>query len=218
MSSQVSSSVRIYSGAAFVDMAGDPLSREVFTSSTFSTKSTLDVASCPADKGVIGPAREAVSTSGRFSEEEKEDEVAISCEDLQSTLTVEDSIRIAREYDLEVVMPYELERLHHPPDSYVIVSETYLKFGVRFPLHPFFVEVLEYFGLTVFQITPNGWAQMIGLFGLFAEHGMGSPIATEFAWFYSVKDNKNDEGFYYFANRTSKGLQAITKIKESLGP
>ena len=58
---------------------------------------------------------------------------------------------------------------------------------------------------------------MIGLFGLFAEHKIGPPIAAEFAWFYSVKGNKNDEGFYYFAKRSAKGLQAVTKIKESLG-
>ena len=59
---------------------------------------------------------------------------------------------------------------------------------------------------------------MIGLFGLFAEHGMSLPIAEEFAWFYSIKSNKNDEGFYYFAKRPTKGLQAIVKIKDNLGP
>ena len=59
---------------------------------------------------------------------------------------------------------------------------------------------------------------MIGLFGLFVECGMGLPTATEFAWFYSVKGNKNKEGFYYFANWPLKRLQAVTKIKESLGP
>ena len=96
--------------------------------------------------------------------------------------------------------------------------ETYLKFGVRFPLHAFFVKVLKYFGLTLLQITPNGWAHMIGLFGLFEEYGMGPPAAVEFVWFYSIKGDKNDEGFYYFTKRPVKGLQAITKIKESLGP
>ena len=89
---------------------------------------------------------------------------------------------------------------------------------MRFPLHPFFVKVLEYFGLTVFQITLNGWAQMIGLSGLFTECGMGPPTAEEFAWFYSVKSNKNDEGFYFFVKRPTKGLQAIVKIKDNLGP
>ena len=132
-------------------------------------------------------------------------------------LTTEDYVWIARQYGLEVVAPYELERRHTPPDGYVTLSEIHRKFRVQFPLHPFFVEVLEYYGLTVFQITPNGWAHMIELFGLFVEHRMGPPIAAEFAWFYSVKGNKNDEGFYYIAKRLVKGLQAIIKIKVSLG-
>ena len=59
---------------------------------------------------------------------------------------------------------------------------------------------------------------MIGLFGLFAEHGMGPPTAKEFARFHSVKSNKNDEGFCYFAKGPMKGLQAIVKIKDNLGP
>ena len=103
-------------------------------------------------------------------------------------------------------LPYKLERPQHPPDCFVVVSDTYLKLGVRFPLHTFFVKVLKYFRLIVFQITPNGWAHMIWLFGLLAEHGMGSPTAIEFTWFYSIKGNKNDEGFYYFAKRPLKGL------------
>ena len=59
---------------------------------------------------------------------------------------------------------------------------------------------------------------MIGLFGLFTEHGLGLPTIEKFAWFYSVKSNKNDEGFYYFTKRSTKGLQAIMKIKDNLGP
>ena len=115
-------------------------------------------------------------------------------------------------------MPYELERPHHLPNGYVILSETYLKFRVRFPLHPFFVDVLKYFGLTMFQVTPNRWAYMIGLFGLFVERRMGPPMTAKFAWFYSIKSNKNDDDFYYFAKRPSKGLKAVAKIKDSLGP
>ena len=115
-------------------------------------------------------------------------------------------------------MPCELERPHHTPEGYVTLSETYLKFKVRFPLHFFFVEVLKYFGLTMFQVTPNGWAYMIGRFGLFVERGMGPSLAAEFTWFYSVKGSKNDEGFYYFTKRPAKGLQAVTKIRETFVP
>ena len=47
---------------------------------------------------------------------------------------------------------------------------------------------------------------MIRLFGLFVKHRMGPPTTEEFAWFYSAKSNKNDEGFYYFAKKPAKGL------------
>ena len=58
---------------------------------------------------------------------------------------------------------------------------------------------------------------MIGLFGMFAQQGMGPPTIEESTWFYLVKSNKNDEGFYYFTKRSMKGLQAILRIKDNLG-
>ena len=86
---------------------------------------------------------------GRMNEEEGEEEVEVSCTDLRSMITGEDSVRIAARYGLEVLMPYELKRSHHPPEGYVTVSKSYLKFGVKFPLHLFFLEILRHFGLTV---------------------------------------------------------------------
>ena len=93
----------------------------------------------------------------------------------------EDYTWITREYGLEVVEPTDLERPHTSPDGYVTLSERYLQFRVRLLLNPFFIEVLKYFRLTVFQIMPNGWAYMIELFGMFAEHRMGPPTADEFS-------------------------------------
>ena len=141
MSSQGSSSVRIILRVAFTPMSGEPLSQEVSMPNISSTESVPEVTSRPVDRRAIEPALEAVSTSSCHGGEEEE-EVAVSCEDLQSSLTPEDCTRIARQYSLEVVAPYELQRLHTPPDSYVTLSELYFKFGVRFPLHLFFVEVL----------------------------------------------------------------------------
>ena len=100
--------------------------------------------------------------------------------------------------------------------GYVTISKAYLRFLVRSPLHHFFVEVLKHFGLTVCQVTPNGWAHMIGLFGLFVEHGMGPLTATEFTWFYSIKANKNDEWFYYFAKRPTKGYMPLPRSRQAL--
>ena len=134
MSSQGSSSAEIYSVATFAAMAGDPLSKEVSTPSILFTEFILEVSSRSVDEGVTGPTSELASTSGSVSEEE---EVAVSYADLQSMLSMEDSVRMVARYDLEVLMPYELEGPRHPPAGYVTLSETYLKFGVRFPLHLF---------------------------------------------------------------------------------
>ena len=79
------------------------------------------------------------------------------------------------------------------------------------------MEVVRYCGLIVFQVTPNRWAHMIGLFSLFVERKIGSLTLEEFSWFYTLKANKGNQGFYYFAKRAAKGLQVVTKIRESLG-
>ena len=65
---------------------------------------------------------------------------------------------------MEVMTPRELCKVHKPQKGYVTVSETFLKFGMRFLLHQFFRDILHFYGLTVFQATPNGWAHMIGLY------------------------------------------------------
>ena len=142
--------------------------------------------------------------SRRTDREAAELELEVSCGDLVSQITSEECKWIAQTYGLYVTEPVDLERAHTPPTGDVTLSEMYLRFGVRFPLNLFFITVLRYFGLTVFQITPNGWAHMIGLFDLFIEQGLGPPSVEEFAWFYLVKSNKGDDGFYYFSKRPAK--------------
>ena len=59
---------------------------------------------------------------------------------------------------------------------------------------------------------------MIGLFVLFVERKMVPPTPEEFLWFYTLKANKSNLGFFfYFAKKMAKGVQVVTKIKESLG-
>ena len=179
MSSQGSSSARAVYGAAFRPMLGDPLYRDISTLSASHTESALEVASRPSTREVAGPKQEIVSTSGRQVDDEAK-EVAVSCGDLKSSITSEECTQISWMYGLQVVEPTDLERPHIPPIGYVTLSELYLQFGVRFPLNLFFVAILQYFGLMVFQITPNRWPHMIGLFSLFVKQGLGPPTIEEF--------------------------------------
>ena len=120
-----------------------------------------------------------MSSSGCL--DDVEEETAVSYGDLESSITPVECTWIVREYGLVVIEPTDLERSHIPPVGHVTLSDCYLQFGVRFPLNPFFVKVLRYFSLIVFQITPNGWAHVIRIFGLFVEQGMGLPTTEEFA-------------------------------------
>ena len=118
---------------------------------------------------------------------------------------------------MEVVVPRKLCRAHKPPRGYAMVSESFLKVGLRFSLNQFFKDVLRFYGFTMFQVTPNGWAHMIELYVLFVKQMMSPPTPEEFSWFYTLKANKRDQVFYYFTKQTIKGLKVVTKIRESLG-
>ena len=58
---------------------------------------------------------------------------------------------------------------------------------------------------------------MIRFLVLFIVQKIDPPTPHEFAWFYTLKSSKDDLGFYYFSKWASKEVQAVTKIKESLG-
>ena len=47
---------------------------------------------------------------------------------------------------------------------------------------------------------------------------MGLPSVEEFAWFYMVKSNKGDDGFYDFSKRLAKGLHVVVHIEDNMGP
>ena len=69
-------------------------------------------------------------------------EVVVSCGDLVSQITSKECMQIARTYGLYVTEPIDLKKAHIPSASHVTLSEIYLRFGVRFPLNPFFIAVL----------------------------------------------------------------------------
>ena len=50
--------------------------------------------------------------------------------------------RVPREIDCRV--PQRHERSCSPPEGYMAFSEALFRIGVKFPLHPFFLEILEY--------------------------------------------------------------------------
>ena len=76
--------------------------------------------------------------------------------------------------------------------------------------------MLCFYRLTVFQVTPNGWAYMIGLFILFVERKMAPSTPKEFSWFYTLKVNKSNLGFFCFVKRAAKESRQLLRLSRVL--
>ena len=56
----------------------------------------------------------------------------------------------------------------------------------------------------------------IRLFALFIERKMVPPIPKEFSWFYTLKSNKGDLGFFYLPSGRSGESRSLPRLKRVL--
>ncbi|KAM3195872.1 hypothetical protein ACQJBY_071830 [Aegilops geniculata] len=72
-----------------------------------------------------------------------------------------------------------------PPPGSVCMFVDALEAGMRLPLHPFFGEVLDHFGIAPAQLAPNGWRALAGFVVL--SHFAGTPPSLPvFRHFFSL--------------------------------
>ena len=121
--------------------------------------------------------------------------------------------RISKRYNVEVGFPEETKRPHNPHAGHVTVSEAFLKFGVRFPLHPYFVGILTYFNLTVFQLSPKGWAHMAGLFVLSLSRRWDRLLPRNSHGSTPLRPVKAILGFIIFPNRHRRVFELLSGPK-----
>ena len=79
------------------------------------------------------------------------------------------------------------DRQHNPLPRMVAFFEAIIQGGVSIPLHPFLVEVLDYFNLVPFQFTPNSIGTMVAFYIAFMEVDIGEPFVVEFTYIYCIK-------------------------------
>ncbi|CAN6275229.1 unnamed protein product [Urochloa humidicola] len=74
-----------------------------------------------------------------------------------------------------------------------------LEAGVRFPLHEFYVSLLQHYDLAPSQLTPNAWSYMAGFVRLCEDAG-AVPMVSVFRYFFSIFGHSGDSlGWYHFA-------------------
>jgi hypothetical protein len=79
-----------------------------------------------------------------------------------------------------------------------------LEAGMRVPLHPFFCDALDHFGIAPTQVAPNAWRIMAGFVVLCYYAGV-PPSLGVFRHFFLLSNHKSS--WYFFRSKDSSGLR-----------
>ena len=66
-------------------------------------------------------------------------------------------------------------------------SEAIIRWGASILLHPFLIEVFDYFNLVPFEFSPNSICTIVAFYIAFMEVDIGEPSVVEFAYIYGIK-------------------------------
>ncbi|KAL2532050.1 Uncharacterized protein Adt_05401 [Abeliophyllum distichum] len=98
-----------------------------------------------------------------------------------------EDIQLSYNIPVSVILraPVPEERADDPPEGFIVIYEPAMQQRLRLPMHHFFHEVLRDWNLAIYQITPNGWGQMVASYLLLvvAEAG-GNLTPREFESIY----------------------------------
>ena len=89
-------------------------------------------------------------------------------------------------------------------------SASHLEAGAALPLHPYYADFLTFVGIAPFQLIPNGYRVLAGLFILYKMQGWPVPSPAEILYLYSfrqVPKKEGRDGFYTLMKYTQPGMK-----------
>ena len=85
-----------------------------------------------------------------------------------------------------------------------------MKTGVFLPFHHFIEQVLEFFDIVPFQLSPNSYRLIVAFYIAFSELCKTTPIIGHFAFIFEVKALAKHPGFWYLTGReASEGILGL---------
>ena len=93
------------------------------------------------------------------------------------------------------------ERPHLPPPSYMAISEAILKTKVFLPLHFFIDQVLKFFDIVPFQLSPNSYRLIVAFYIALSELCKTAPSIRHFAFIFGHKALAKHVRFWYLIGR-----------------
>ena len=96
----------------------------------------------------------------------------------------------------DLLMPYVV-----PIPKMVYFFEAAFENSLRFPLHPFIKNVLQYFNICLSQLSPDFWGVLVSLLVFFRDKDLGVPSIALLLNFFNVKEAS--EGFLYISKQAT---------------
>ena len=97
---------------------------------------------------------------------------------------------------VRVCLPSEEDRACHFFLREVCFYESAFVCGLRFPVHPFLMELLDRFGIAPRQLMPNSWRILVSCMGIWMAATNGGMLKVdELVYMYRLKESKEYE--YY---------------------
>ena len=84
---------------------------------------------------------------------------------------------------------------------YLVFPEEIFKMRVFLPLHPFVVQVLDYFDIIPFQLPPNSHCLIVAFYIISSEYCSFMPSVVHFEFIYGLKALAKHTGFWYLTSR-----------------
>jgi hypothetical protein len=99
-------------------------------------------------------------------------------------------------HDVSIVRPSGESTVHLPEKAEVVAHRSFLKAGLRFPLHKMLVEVLKRFKIYLHQLTPEALIK-VGIF-IWAVRSQGLEPNTDYFYnihevFYETKSTRKEQ-------------------------
>ncbi|PON63506.1 hypothetical protein PanWU01x14_131700 [Parasponia andersonii] len=138
---------------------------------------------------------------------------------VRTSCTTKKLEKIVRDYKIDVPLrlPTEFNWPHTSPHGTTSFLDAVLRCGIHLPLHLYIKLVVNYYGVVPFQLTPNTYRYIVGLYILYHGLGLGSLIPEEFAWFYQVKSNSSDFGVFYMSKWSNHAIKTIYEVRNNMG-
>jgi len=97
---------------------------------------------------------------------------------------------------VRIRLPRKAERARHFSPGEVCFYEATFQSGLRLPVHPFIMELLNHFNIALGQLMPNSWRIIVSCIEIWLESTERDMIRVdEFTYLYHLKKSK-EYGYY----------------------